>query len=222
MNIIFDLDGTIGNTLPLCIAAFRRALEPCLGRSLSDDEISAHFGRSEEGIIAALAGDSYNTAIESYLDWYRRLHFKYPAPFEGIPEILNYLCERGAFVGMVTGKGARSTLITLEKYRLKDHFDLIKTGSPLGSVKQQGFEEIISARCDPKESYLYIGDSPSDIDECRAVGIKIAAVGWAETSDVEELKKKGPDYLFEKVPDLRAFITQKQDEFQRTKIRAES
>ena len=42
--LIFDLDGTLGNTLPLCIAAFKQAIEPLAGRSLSDAEIIATFG----------------------------------------------------------------------------------------------------------------------------------------------------------------------------------
>jgi len=35
MNFIFDLDGTIGNTLPLCVEAFHKAVEPFIGRTLS-------------------------------------------------------------------------------------------------------------------------------------------------------------------------------------------
>ena len=53
--LIFDLDGTIGDTLPLCIKAFRRSIEPLIGRSVSDAEIIATFGPSEEGTIMALA-----------------------------------------------------------------------------------------------------------------------------------------------------------------------
>ena len=206
MNIIFDLDGTLGNTLPLCIAAFRRAIEPCLGRTLSDAEIIEHFGPSEEGTIRTLAPDSYDTALESYLDWYRKLHAEYPEPFEGIPEILKSLRERDTFIGMVTGKGERSTLITLEQYGLEGYFDIIKTGSPDGPVKPGRIEELISERCDPKESYLYVGDSPSDVDACRVVGIRIVGAAWAETTDIERLCEKGPDYLFRSVSDFGSFL----------------
>mgnify|MGYP001789072824 CR=1 FL=1 len=47
--VIFDLDGTLGNTLPLCIQAFRQSVEPLINRSISDAEIIATFGPSEEG-----------------------------------------------------------------------------------------------------------------------------------------------------------------------------
>jgi len=53
-HFIFDLDGTIGNTLPLCVTAFREALESLAGRPLSDAAIMATFGPSEEGTVMAL------------------------------------------------------------------------------------------------------------------------------------------------------------------------
>ena len=52
--VVFDFDGTIADTLPLCIAAFRQAVEPHAGRRVSDEEIIATFGPSEEGTIRAL------------------------------------------------------------------------------------------------------------------------------------------------------------------------
>jgi phosphoglycolate phosphatase/pyrophosphatase PpaX len=47
--VIFDLDGTVANTLPLCIQAFRQSIEPLIKRSVSDAEIIGTFGPSEEG-----------------------------------------------------------------------------------------------------------------------------------------------------------------------------
>ena len=54
-GVLFDLDGTLGNTLPVCIGAFRRAVEPFAGREVSDAEIVATFGPSEEGTVHVLA-----------------------------------------------------------------------------------------------------------------------------------------------------------------------
>lgn len=46
--MIFDLNGTIGNTLPLCIKAFRKSIEALMKRKITDAEIVATFGPSEE------------------------------------------------------------------------------------------------------------------------------------------------------------------------------
>ena len=111
--VLFDLDGTIGNTLPLCITAFRESIEPLVGRTVTDDEIVATFGPSEEGTIAVLLPEQRGEGLESYLRRYEALHCRWPSPFEGMPEILSYLKTKRIFVGLVTGKGRRSTQLTL-------------------------------------------------------------------------------------------------------------
>ena len=58
-GLIFDLDGTIGNTLPLCIQAFRQSIEPLAMKKLSDQDIIATFGPSEEGTIQTLIPEHY-------------------------------------------------------------------------------------------------------------------------------------------------------------------
>ena len=42
--VAFDLDGTIGDTLPMCIQAFKEATQPYAGRELSDEEVVQTFG----------------------------------------------------------------------------------------------------------------------------------------------------------------------------------
>jgi phosphoglycolate phosphatase-like HAD superfamily hydrolase len=206
MNVIFDLDGTVGDTLPLCIEAFVRAIEPLVGRKIHKSEIVATFGASEEGIIRRFVPDRYDEGIAGYVEWYRRLHRNYPRPFDGIPEILKLLRERGCFVGMVTGKGEPTTWITLDEFGIKKYFKSVKTGSPDGPVKDVKLVEMIAEFNLAKDECLYVGDSPADIDACRKVGIKIAAAGWAGTADVAALRAKNPDYLFATVAEFRAFI----------------
>jgi len=196
MNLLFDLDGTIGNTLPLCVAAFQNAIEPFLERHLKEEEIIAQFGPSEEGTIQALAPNHYHKVLLRYLEWYEKLHARYPSPFGGMPELLQYAKNKGAYLGLITGKGARSTEITLVQYGLNRIFDSVKTGSPDGPVKDLRMREVLEETQFPTASFLYVGDAPSDIDACRKAGIRIAAAAWAETTDLQSLTAKNPDYLF--------------------------
>lgn len=128
--VIFDFDGTIGNTLPLCIAAFRRAIEPLAGKQLPDEEIVATFGPSEEGTIRILAPHAYEQGLADYLNCYRELHDMCPSPFDGIPELLEWLKARGIIIALVTGKGRRSCSISLEQYGIARFFDLVETRLP--------------------------------------------------------------------------------------------
>jgi len=58
-----------------------------------------------------------------------------PTPFEGIENILKMLKEKGVHIAMVTGKGKRSTAVSLEQFRLSHYFEIIETGIINGPSK---------------------------------------------------------------------------------------
>lgn len=60
--IAFDLDGTIADTLPMCLAAFRKAVQPYVARTLTEEEIMQTFGLNEEGMIRQVAGMRWREA----------------------------------------------------------------------------------------------------------------------------------------------------------------
>lgn len=203
--VIFDLDGTIGNTLPLCIEAFKNTIEPLSNKSFSDAEIIATFGPSEEGTIKSLIPDHYDEGIEKYLQLYEELHFKWPKPFEGIVDVMLLLKQINVYVGMVTGKGWKSTKITLEAYGLENMFSCIKTGSIHGPVKKDRIEEVISETRISRTKILYVGDSPGDITASKECGVKSAAAAWAPTSDHDLLLAMNPDFIFGSIREFREF-----------------
>jgi phosphoglycolate phosphatase-like HAD superfamily hydrolase len=204
--VLFDLDGTIGNTLPLCIAAFRESIEPLAARALTDEEIVATFGPSEEGTIALLLPEKQAEGLKQYLLRYEELHCRWPSPFEGIPEILFDLKAKRIFVGLITGKGKRSTELTLKNYGLENFFDVVKTGASSGPVKDRRIEEVIEEFSLDREEILYVGDAPSDVKACRDCDIKIAAAVWAPTANVRELEQMRPDFLFSSVSAFAEFL----------------
>lgn len=133
--VIFDIDGTVANTIPIIIQAYRQAVEPLVHRPLSDDEIVATFGPLEEGSIRAIAPEDYKKGTADFLRIYKELHDMCPHPFDGITELLNTLKSKGVKVALSTGKGKESTDISLQRFNLHGFFDIIETGSPEGSRK---------------------------------------------------------------------------------------
>jgi len=205
--VIFDLDGTIADTLPLCINAFRIAIEPLAGRTLTDEDIIATFGPSEEGTIMALVPEFYDKGLADYLVFYEALHNHCPAPFDGIIEMLEFLHSRGVRIAMVTGKGHSSTEISLNQFGIKHYFSQIETGSPLGPVKAACIEKVLNNWNDlDKNEVAYIGDAPSDIIASRKAGIPVIGAAWAETTDAEKLKLLQPDQIFYSINDLDKWL----------------
>lgn len=198
--VIFDLDGTLANTIPLCIAAFRKALEPEVKRSLSDDEIMATFGPDEEGSIKQLAPENYKETTAHFMQYYKDLHHICNHPFEGIADLLQTLKNKGVFLALATGKGKETTSLTLQHLQLTHYFDRIETGSPKGSRKPEAIQSIIDSFDNlTKEETIYVGDSKGDIKDSRKAGIKVIAAAWAETAKPDELKNEEPDELFHSI-----------------------
>ena len=150
--VIFDLDGTLGNTVPLCVEAFKRSIEPLINHTVSESEIIATFGPSEEGTIMALAPDFYEKGISSYLHIYEQLHDMCPKPFDGIVNLLNVLKNSNIRLAMVTGKGKYSTEISLKKFDISHFFEKIETGHQSGPRKSEGLLAVLK----------YFGDIPKN------------------------------------------------------------
>lgn len=194
--VIFDLDGTIADTLPLCIAAFKKSIEPLLGKMISEQEIVATFGPSEEGTIRRLIPMHEEAGVRAYLEYYEALHDTCPAPFPGIRELLTLLKENGVPLAMVTGKGIHSTRLSLAQFALSSFFEVLETGSPEGPNKINGIRSVLRRLGVTAAEGLYVGDAVSDIRYCKEIGIPIAAAAWASTADEKALRALQPEHLF--------------------------
>jgi phosphoglycolate phosphatase-like HAD superfamily hydrolase len=204
--VIFDLDGTLADTLPLCIMAFKQSVEPLLGKEVREEEIIATFGPSEEGTIRRLIPLHEDEGVKSYLQHYRQLHYMCPNPFLGVNELLSTLKSKDIPIAMVTGKGIHSTRLSLNQFGLTRYFEVLETGSPDGPNKVNGIRSVLSRMHLNAEDCLYVGDAPSDIRYCKEIGIPIAAAAWSSTADATELQKLNPDWLFHTIDKFADWI----------------
>ena len=198
-GLIFDLDGTLGNTLPVCYEAFRRVFQRRLGRLYSDSEIHAMFGPSEEGILEALIPSDPDGALNEYLDEYRAAHRAFQDPFTGILEALDLLESQGIRTAIVTGKGARSAAISLDELRLSRYFKIVEAGSASGAAKPAAMRRVLSAWSLAPSEVVGVGDAASDITAAREVGITCIAAAWSPTAYKQVLASLAPDHLFDEV-----------------------
>ena len=206
-SVIFDVDGTIVDSLPLCVEAFRQATEPIAQRSFTTEEIFSAFGPSDEGTIRVFVPNAVETGMEQFLSHYRRLHpVMCPKPFDGIVDVLDWLKSRQVSIGLVTGKGPRSLAITLEILNLEHYFDAIKTGSPLRANKPECLRNILREFGHLPSESLYIGDAPSDITACREVSIPIYSAAWAQMVELPKLELLQPDKIVHTVAELKQLL----------------
>ncbi len=208
--VIFDIDGTLANTIPLIIQAYRQAVEPLIHRPLSDDDIVATFGPTEEGSVRSLVPDDYKKGTADFLRIYESLHDMCPDPFDGIMELLDTLKSKGVKIAIATGKGKGSSDISLPLFKLTGFFDMIETGSPDGSRKIEAINLILNSWPSvKKDEVIYVGDSPGDIKESHEAGIAAVAAAWAKTAKPDKLKEQKPDEIFYTVADFAKWLETK-------------
>lgn len=197
--IIFDLDGTLADTLPLCLGSFQKALKKFSGKDFTFEEIESLFGRSEEGIIKALVPECWQECLKYFLDTYKNDHYICPKTFSGITEALDILKGNDIKLAMVTGKGYNSAVISLNYLKLDHYFEIVETGSSERPNKEDNILSVLSKLgLNAKES-AYMGDTPYDIEVSHATGVLSISAGWASTTNLEQIKKQNPSLIFENV-----------------------
>lgn len=198
--IIWDVDGTLADTLDLCASALGTAIESHGGPALTKQEIFSRFGPTEEGVLRDEVGDRWVDAIEVFLDEYRA--GLDGTEFREVNQVVRALADAGVPQSVVTGKGARGAAITLDVLQLSGVFEEVAAGSMDGSVKSDEIARIVSAWSIPPRRVAYIGDAPSDIQSSREAGVVAVAAAWKSGADVEHLASLGPDVLLRSEVDL--------------------
>lgn len=206
--VAFDLDGTIGDTIPLCIKAFKIAAEPHTGHEISEEDIIQTFGLDEEGMMKQIVGNNnWEVALIDFYAIYKRMHISCPQPFEGITELINVLKDNSIFIVLITGKGKKSCEMTLRQFDIEKCFDRIETGSSVKNRKSEAINSILESYNLTPDEMLYIGDSVSDIVECDKASVKCLSAAWGATpTAIQQLKEKNQGNVFCSVSSLQVFL----------------
>lgn len=205
-GFIFDLDGTLGDTLPVIVPALQETFRRYGGRDYSVDEISDMFGPSEEGVIMRRVPPAdFSAALDCYVDLYAARHEMEIGLFDGVIELFDLLRERGIRRGLVTGKGPRTTEITLRLTGLAPLIESIETGSPEGAVKPAAIRRMLAEWGIRPDEAVYVGDTPYDMDAAREVGVLPAAAAWAGSATVTA---QHAEHAFTSVAQMIAWVRQ--------------
>lgn len=206
--VAFDLDGTIGDTLPMCIQAFKKATQPYAGHELSDEEVVQTFGLNEEGMIKCVVDEAYRQqALRDFYVVYEALHKEMcPRPFEGIHELITLLKRKGITVLLITGKGAKSCDITLRQFNMETSFVKVITGSAERNIKSEALKELLCTYHLSANEIVYIGDTVSDIKECKKANVRCLSAAWnisqGETSVLESRNARNVFYSISSLSDF--------------------
>ena len=206
--VIFDVDGTLGDTLPLCIETYRRIAEEVTGRRPGAGEVTRHFGLSDRGVLGALLGmDPEDPALPVHrmVEIYSGLHpTMAPAPFAGVVEMLRGVVAAGMRVGVVSGKEAYTAEPTLRFFGLRGLIEWAGYGEPTHNAKAERLQEVMRLWNLQPHELVYVGDAPSDITQAHSAGVRIVNAAWAPAAAAEEQAclRLHPDFRLSRMDEL--------------------
>jgi len=183
-GILFDLDGTLAHTLPICIKAYQQTFKHFTGRSFTEQEVTANFGLTEAGVIQRVIPEHWEEGLKFYFEIYEELHVECPTPFPGIEKALQLLKERGVSMAVVTGKGEYAATYTLKYLGIADYFDRVEVGDANAVIKARAMQKILTAWNMEPQYAAYIGDTYSDMEQSVTAGVLPLGAAWAETTTI--------------------------------------
>ncbi|MBQ4112975.1 MAG: HAD family hydrolase [Clostridia bacterium] len=208
---VFDLDGTLLDTLEDLYRATNAALERHSLPRRSRDEVRLFVGNGVEMLIrrAVPAGTDEKTILSVLADFkttYAAICEDHTRPYDGIIEMLTALREQGIRVAVVSNKFDAATKKLCEKY----FGDLVEVaiGERAGVRKKPAPDTVYEALKElgmTTKGAVYIGDSDVDIQTARNCGMPCISVTWG-LRDKEFLIENGATILSHTPKDLLPLI----------------
>jgi pyrophosphatase PpaX len=200
-TVLFDLDGTILDTIELILSSYRHVrMEHLPEHDLDDDHFRKRLGVPLWAVFTELVGEGarVDELVDRYREHNRARHDEMVRPFSGIPDLLTELRTRGVRLGIVTSKMRGVTIRGLEISGLAAHFEVIVSVEEVTHHKPHP-EPVVRALselgADPARA-LFVGDAPADIGSGRAAGVRTGAALWGPFRR-DELAPHGPDHFFD-------------------------
>ena len=207
-TIVFDMDGTVADTLPLTVYALKEAVRELTGKEYSDDEIKKEFGPTDIEMIKKLVGnENREISPDVYIEHFRSNFHRFVKPIEGIDELLKFVKSKGIKLGLFTGRSFRVTDIILEKLGIRELFDVIVSGDETKNPKPdpEGILKALKALDTDCKGSMYVGDFDVDIAASRAAGVKSVLALWSSTGEEEFIKLK-PDMYYRSPYDFMEWL----------------
>jgi phosphoglycolate phosphatase len=213
--VIFDLDGTLLNTIGDLAASVDYVMRSRNLPEHSDAEYRAMVGGGikrlvERALPSHLASDSgyVEECVKQFRSYYVENIDRYTEPYEGMHELLTLLRKEGVAVAVASNMFQHGTERLVAKFFGDIDFVAIegnREGAPLKPDPTILHNILSIAGVEPQRA-LMIGDSGIDIHTAHAAGIDVIAVAWGFRF-AEELYAAGATNVATTAKELQECIT---------------
>lgn len=214
-GFLFDCDGTVIDSNPLIMNAWRAATDYFLqGKPVTDYDIRKYFGRTFDESAELLAKEfgAADYKLEDIAAVYWAYHNGHPEDIKGVfptvAEALSALKAKGAKLGIVTSGLSETCSKELEYLGIREYFDTIVGANDVTQSKPNPQPALICCErlgIEPREAMM-IGDSRHDIACGNKAGCTTAMVAWTvcNIAQLEGIEK--PDMIIRDAGKLCEYI----------------
>ena len=206
-TVLFDLDGTLVDTIPLIVASYQHAFRTVLGEEIPDARAKAWIGRP---LLDALLEESPAHGHELdrvYREWNLANTARLIRPYAGVDDLLAQLTDAGVRSAVVTSKRRETARLALASVGLEGAIAVVGAledtteHKPLPGPLLFGAAALgaVPGGC------LYVGDATVDVAAARAAGMGAVAGTWG-AGERADLVATNPDAVVDSVGELTAFL----------------
>ena len=209
--LIFDLDGTLLDT----IDDLRAALNAALGKhgypARTRGETLSFVGNGvgvlvERGLPGGCDNPAYREVLADFKAYYTAHMTDLTRPYPGIPELLRSLAGEGYPLAIVSNKFDAAVKALAGRYF--PDIPLLAVGESARIARKPAPDAVFYVlrqwNMMPKDC-LYIGDSEVDIATAKAAGVDCLSVTWGFRTS-EDLRASGASHLFSTPEELHDYI----------------
>lgn len=206
--VVFDLDGTLLDTIEDITIALNRAFERRGFPALSIPACKSLVGEGMDTLVRkALTGHPCDEAFirEFILDFRREYEFvwrDHSRLYPGILDLLEELGRRGIGKAVLSNKSHRATVAMIREL-IPHEFSVVRGAMPEVPLKPDPASALLiaSEMGLPPESFVFLGDSNIDIKTAHAAGMFAAGAAWGFRGE-RELIESGADAVAANPADL--------------------
>jgi pyrophosphatase PpaX len=207
--LLFDLDGTLVDSIELILASARHAFIGYAGTAPSDDEWRAGIGRPLLTMFREFADDEAEVQrlVGRYRTYQLEHHDRLVHAYEGIVPLIRELAALGHPMALVTSKADWLAHRALEHVGLAASIPVVVGCDSCTQHKPhpEPVERALALLHAAPRGALFVGDSPHDVEAGRAAGVRTIGVTWGAFSR-EEMITSGADVVVDDVAGLARAI----------------
>ena len=205
--ILYDLDGTLTDSVPLIMQCFHLAYNDVLGEvTRTDEDLMSYIGKPLMTIFADKHDqETAQKLFDSYLRFNEKMLQEDKLPlFDGIMDSLIRLHNAGVRQGIVTSKRRVSLMTTLKVKKMEYLFEQITVCEDTDEHKPSGAPLVYSAQqmgIEDMSSILYVGDAVVDYQSALDAGTDFVLVDWTKMNR-EEFRRFGTPKVIKSLDEL--------------------